>query len=120
MAKKKTWTVPIIKGTNIVWTEIWNSYDIELDRCEPEDYKFDATIEFIGICKGWGSGCKVFVKDTERTYINKKGETKQVKYGVFLTDSYDIIMKMNQGIVTGTFEVCKRGQDYGIKLVNNE
>ena len=31
MTKKKTWTVPVIKGTNIAWTEIWNSYDVELD-----------------------------------------------------------------------------------------
>ena len=119
MRKKKTWTVPIIKGTNIMWTEIWNSYDVELDECAPEEYKFDATIKFIGIRKGYGSGAKVFVKDTERTYTNKKGEIKHVEYGVFLTDSYDIIMKMNKGIISGTFTVCKRGQDYGIKLINN-
>ena len=49
MAKKKTWTVPVIKGTNIAWTEIWNSYDVELDECAPEEYKFDATIKFAGI-----------------------------------------------------------------------
>lgn len=35
MTKKKTWTVPIIKGTNIVWTEIGDSYGIELDKCAP-------------------------------------------------------------------------------------
>lgn len=117
MAKKKTWMVPLIKGTNIAWTEIRNSYGVELDECVPEDYKFDATIEFIGICKGYGSGCKVFVKDIERTYINKKGETKQVEYGVFLVDSYIIIKNMDHGVMTGTFTVCKRGQDYGIKLI---
>ena len=118
MTKKKTWTVPVIKGTNIAWTEIWNSYDIELDECAPEDYKFDANIKFVGIGRGYGSGAKVFVKDTERTFINNKGETNNVKYGVFLTDSYDIIMKMKEGLLTGTFTVCKRGQDYGIKLIN--
>lgn len=48
MAKKKTWTVPVIKGTNIAWTEIWDSYGVELDKRAPEDYKFDATIEFVG------------------------------------------------------------------------
>ena len=39
-------------------------------------------------------------------------------YGVFLVDSYDIIMKMKEGFITGTFTVCKRGRDYGIKLIN--
>jgi len=119
MTKKKTWTVPLIKGTNIAWTEGWNSWyhGVELDECSPEDYKFNATIEFAGICKGWGSGCKMFVKDTERTYTNNKGEVRNVVYGVFLVDSYDIVMKMDHGIMTGTFTVCKRGQDYGIKLV---
>lgn len=118
MAKKKTWTVPLIKGTDIAWTEIWESYDVELDRCEPEDYKFDATIKFSSICKGYGSGCKVFVRDAERTYINKNGEEKPVRYGIFLIDADEIIPKMNQGILTATFTVCKRGQDYGIKLAD--
>ena len=54
MAKKKTWTVPVIKGTNIVWTEIWDSYGVELDKRPPEDYKFDATIEFLGFRRGYG------------------------------------------------------------------
>ena len=75
MTKKKTWAVPVIKGTNIAWTEIWNSYDVELDKCAPEDYKFGATIKFAGIGRGYGSGAKVFVKDTERTYINNKGKS---------------------------------------------
>jgi len=119
MTKKKTWTVPIIKGTNIACTQIWEARHngIELDECDPETYKFDATIQFLEICKGWGSGCRVFVKDTERTYTNNKGETKPVEYGVFLTDSYDIIMKMDHGVMSGTFIVVKRGQDYGIKLI---
>ena len=117
MSNKKNWEVPLIKGTNIVWTETWTAYGLGLDYCDPENYKFDATVEFHGICKGWGSGCKMFVKDTERTYVNGDGETKPVTYGVFLCDSYDIIMKMDHGIMTGTFEVSKRGRDYGIKLV---
>ena len=59
--RKKTWTVLVIKGTNIAWTEIWNSYDVELDECAPEEYKFDATIKFAGMGRGYGSGAKVFV-----------------------------------------------------------
>lgn len=118
MAKKKTWTVPVIKGTNIAWTEIWDSYGVELDKCAPEDYKFDATIEFVGFRRGYGAGVKVIVKDTDLRYINNKGEIHNIEYGVFLTDSYDVIMKMNEGFMTGTFTVCKRGRDYGIKLIN--
>lgn len=118
MAKKKTWTVPVIKGTNIAWTEIWDSYGVELDKRAPEDYKFDATIEFVGFRRGYGAGVKVIVKDTDLRYINNKGEIHNIEYGVFLTDSYDIIMKMQNGFMTGTFTVCKRGQDYGIKLIN--
>jgi len=118
MAKKKNWTVPLIEGTTIPWTEIWDAAsNVKLDECEPDDFKFDATIKFIGIRKGYGSGTKVFVEDRDRTYTNSHGENHQVEYGIFLTDSYDIIMKMNEGIMSGTFTVCKRGQDYGIKLI---
>lgn len=124
MTKKRTWKVPLIKGTDIAWTEHWRSCDQGLDFVDPDTYKFDATIKFDGIVKGWGSGCKMFVKDTERTYVNKNGKTCidkngepcNITYGVFLVDSYDIIMKMKEGIMSGTFTVCKRGEDYGIKL----
>jgi hypothetical protein len=38
-------------------------------------------------------------------------------YQVFLTDLATMIPYMNQGIVEGTFTFCKRGQNYGVKLV---
>ena len=105
---------------NAAYTEVNDKLVINLKGADaaPEDYKFDATIKFVGIGRGYGSGAKVFVKDTERTYINNKGKTNNVEYGVFLIDSYDIIMKMKEGLITGTFTVCKRGRDYGIKLIN--
>ena len=31
---------------------------------------------------------------------------------------YMIINNMDHGIITGVFTVTKRGQDYGIKLIN--
>lgn len=122
---KIQWDVPVIKGTNIVWTEVWSTYtyDVEIDEftfINPNEYQFNATLKFIGIRKGYGSGCKVFVEDTERTYIDKYGREQPVIYGIFLTDSYDVIIEMDHGIMSGTFRVCKRGQDYGIKLLKNE
>lgn len=116
MSKKK-WEAFVIKGTMIPWTEIWDAYNVELESVEPESIVFDATIKYSTICKGYGSGCKVFFKDTERTYVNKKGETYPVSYGVFLADVDDIINKLSNGIFTGKFTICKRGQDYGIKLI---
>lgn len=121
MAKKK-WEAYVIEGTLIPWTEIWEapSKGVKLETVEPEKIKFGAKVQFYGICKGWGSGCKVYLKDLERTYTEKNGEEKPVVYGVFLVDSYDIIMKMDHGILDANFEISKRGQDYGIKLVEED
>lgn len=41
-----------------------------------------------------------------------------MRYGVFLCDANVIINNMDHGIMTGVFTVTKRGQDYGIKLIN--
>lgn len=115
--KKKTWEMPVIKGTLIPFTEAWDYNRPELEYVEPEKVVFDATVRFYGICKGYGSGTKMYLKDMNRNFTNSKGETKPVEYGVFLCDSYEIVMKMDHGIMTGTFEVSKRGQDYGVRLV---
>ena len=119
MAKKKTWEAFVLKDTNIPWTEIWDSYDVEVESIEPEKVVFDATIKYSCIGKGYGSGCKLYVTDTERNYTKKNGETKPMYYGVFLCDADVIINNMNHGIMTGKFTIAKRGQDYGIKLVND-
>jgi len=118
MAKKKTWEAFVLKGTMIPWTEIWDSYDVELESVEPEQIVFEATLKYSTIAKGYGSGCKVFFRDTERTYVDKRGETHQVRYGVFLADVDEIINAMVNGIYSGKFTICKRGQDYGIKVVH--
>ena len=38
---------------------------------------------------------------------------------VFMTDIGDIIRQMDHGVITGTFTFCKRGQNYGCKLVSD-
>lgn len=37
---------------------------------------------------------------------------------VFLRDAIDMMKHMQNGKVTGTFTFCKRGQNYGCKLVD--
>ena len=51
--------------------------------------------------------------------IHFKSEITNKKYEMFLTD-FDDLMKgqgFNKNIVEGTFTFCKRGANYGIKLV---
>lgn len=36
MAKKKNWEAFVLKDTNIPWTEIWNSSDVEVESVKPE------------------------------------------------------------------------------------
>lgn len=116
MAKKKTWEAFVLKDTNIPWTEIWDSSDVEVESVKPEEVVFEATIKYSCIGKGYGSGCKLYVTDTQRNYTTKNGETEPMRYGVFLCDANVIINNMDHGIMTGVFTITKRGQDYGIKL----
>lgn len=115
--KKKTWEMPVIKGTLIPFTEIWDSDRPEIEYVEPEKVVFEADVEFFGICKGYGSGTKMFIRDLNRTFTTSCNTVKKVEYGVFLCNSHEIIMKMDHGKMHGKFEACKRGQDYAIKLV---
>jgi len=114
---KKTWTALVLKETLIPWTNYWNSYNVEVEDANPDSIKFNATLKYNSIVKGYGSGCSVSFIDVDRTYIDKKGEIHQLTYNVFITDVDKIINKLVNGICNGTFTVCKRGQDYGIKLV---
>ena len=121
--KKKTWIAYVLPGTNIPFTEVWWGsaiYDVDLEETEPENVVFDATLKYYTIEKGYGSGCKVLFTDVNRTYVTKKGETEQLKYGVFLVDVDEIIDNLDHGIISGTFNIAKRGKDYGIKLVNKK
>ena len=106
----------MLKDTNIPWTEIWDSSDVEVESVKPEEVVFEATLKYSCIGKGYGSGCKLYVTDTQRNYTNKNGETEPMRYGVFLCDANVIINNMDHGIMTGVFTITKRGQDYGIKL----
>ena len=117
MTKKRNWEAFVLKDTNIPWTEIWNSSDVEVELVKPEEVVFEAAIKYSCIGKGYGSGCKLYVTDTQRNYTNKIGETEPMRYGVFLCDANVIINNMDHGIMTGVFTITKRGQDYGIKLI---
>lgn len=44
--------------------------------------------------------------------------TKSVYYQVFLTDSKEVIQNMIHGIIYGKWTFVKRGENFGIKLVD--
>lgn len=43
---------------------------------------------------------------------------KSVYYQVFLTDSKEVIQNMTYGIIYGKWTFVKRGENFGIKLVD--
>lgn len=78
-------------------------YQIEWrDNCQFED-----TLTYK--CYGRGRSSAVFV------FTKSDGKT----VSMFMTDIDDIIPKMVNGVLSGTFTYTKRGTNYGIKLVAN-
>ena len=71
-----------------------------------DNHEFEATLTFRTFCRGRSAAYSIFA--------DGKGQ----EYSIFLTDLADIIPKMVNGVVTGTFTYCKRGQNYGTKVVS--
>lgn len=76
--------------------------------CEQVDnYFFDATLTFIGFSRG-RSSVKVIFQDI-----------KGIEYEMFATNFSDLVKGclLDNGVITGEWSFCKRGQNYGIVKV---
>lgn len=70
-----------------------------------DNYEFEATLTF----KEFRRGRSAF----NAYFIDGDG----MQYSMFLTDFTDCIPIMNRGRVAGRFTFCKRGANYGLRLV---
>lgn len=89
-----------LKNYKICWYQ-GDPYDKEIDN-----YKWEDTINYNGYGRG-RSSCVIYFWSV---YHHQNMQ-------MFMTDFDNIVKQMNYGQLTGTFTFCKRGQNYGIKLV---
>lgn len=73
-----------------------------------DNHEFDATLK----CEDYGRGRSAAYFELERV-----GEGKTVT--MFLKDFMEALPHMHGGVVKGTFTFCKRGQNYGCRLVKS-
>lgn len=74
-----------------------------------QNFEFDATLEFEEISTG---------RSAVRFHFVDVNTGK--KYVMFLTDAQDIIKKLEKGKISGRWTFCKKGANFGVKLVENE
>lgn len=70
------------------------------------NYQFCDSLEYDGYSRGRSAA-----------YFNFKSKKDGRGYTFFLTDFEDIIKEMEQGVVSGVFTFCKRGANFGCKLI---
>lgn len=82
-----------ISVNNIVWKE---------------NYEFEDTLELTGMSRGRSAA-----------NFNLKSISDKRNYNLFMTDTVDLIQNgvINKGKITGKWTFCKRGANYGIKLL---
>lgn len=76
-----------------------------------DNHEFEATLVFRGMARGRSAAYALF---------SDKKTGKDVT--MFLVDLADVVMnkKIDRGIITGKWTFCKRGQNYGVRLVEEE
>jgi len=73
-----------------------------------ENFEFEDTLELTGMSRGRSAA-----------NFNLKSVTDGRNYNLFMTDTVDLIQNgiINKGKITGKWTFCKRGANYGIKLI---
>lgn len=71
-----------------------------------DNYEFEAKMKVVGWGRGRSSITFTLVDEND------------VKYPTFASTFYEMIPHMSNGEISGTFTFCKRGQNYGLKLVS--
>ena len=73
-----------------------------------ENFEFEDTLKLTGMSRGRSAA-----------NFNLQSETTGKDYNVFMTDMVHLFQNanINKGYVIGKWTFCKRGQNYGIKLI---
>lgn len=102
----KNYKIPFCKRTGemMVYPAAW----VDIKWVEP--YEFEAEMKFDAIERGRSAARCVF-----EDIATKK------KYRIFMKDISDILkqdqLTIQGGVISGKWGFCKRGENYGIKLV---
>lgn len=125
MAKKEL-LVPFRNDKPCWWDgEVSNKLKVgEVDLREGEYYKkserkenfiFEASMKIDGFCRG-RSSVKLRLENINETDPIEKYQRK-FGWEVFLSDAIETISKSKNMIVTGKWTFVKKGQNWGIKLI---
>lgn len=105
MAKIYDGLIPFVKrtGDQLSYVEGW--YDRQGLVVWKENEIFEDVLEYDTFERGRSAAHMVFTRSTGATVV------------VFLADFHDMIPHMKCGKVKGKFAFCKRGANYGCKMV---
>lgn len=106
--EKKKLKIPFKDGKPCKW--IKDDHDEERDN-----YEFDEYLEIHGFLRGCSSAVMILrpVADHDKEF----NYSSSVYYQAFLSDSDDIVRNMICGMINGRWTFVKRGENFGIKLV---
>ena len=110
---KKNWEMHFMNGNPCSWEG--DSFDEERDA----NLKYELDISFAGYSRGCSSALLIFVP-TKQLKSYKENSYNKFHYNVFMSDAEDIINHCVNGRIIGTFCFVKKGQNYGLQLVESE
>jgi hypothetical protein len=99
VTKKKEIRIPISESGEMQRYSYSNERFI--DNCE-----WDDKLKYRGYARGRSAAYFIF-----------KSELNEKKYYMFMKDLDDSIGRMALGILEGRFTYCKRGQNFGIRMI---
>ena len=100
------WKLLVREDDSIVWWSGMHRYMDKYNLHWKDNYEFEDTLKYSGFSRGTSS-CTV-----QFTSINDGKE-----YTMFMKELDSCIDKLVDGKLTGKFTFCKRGENYGIKLL---
>lgn len=113
MKEKKKLLIPFKDGK-----PYWYQYDPHDEEIQNYEFKGKFIVDYFS--RGCSS-CKMILRPYKDYLKNGLGyEYKCDDVEVFMNDAPEIIMKMVNGVIEGTFTFVKRGSNFGVMLVNKD
>ena len=111
----KMFKIPFHKnGNQLHYPDVFQTYNknkeiVTIDNSIwVDNYEFDDVLTYIEFDRGRSSAYFI--------WSSKSGK----KFTMFLIDLHDAIKHLVDGKLTGTFTFCKRGTNYGVKLLKSK
>lgn len=101
MAEKKVLQIPFDVNGN----QMHHRYDYGPFKEYKSNYNFFTTLTFLHFVRGQSAAYAVFTC------------TGGTRCSMFLVDLETVIPHLKNGQITGEFTFCKRGQNFGVKLI---